>query len=100
MGFVGRQSCRQHGWRQTGLQVLLVLPLDHVQGAFAVVVLVLGTRAQRWPLGRAGRGGHGTGHHAVNTGSGGRGDAGRRSSVRFFSGWRTVGDRDIRDVHR
>lgn len=92
---VGGQSGRHHRRRQTGLQVLLVLPLDHVQGAFAVVVLVLGAGAQRGPLGRASGGGHGAGDHAVNAGRGGRGHSGRRSGVRFFRGRRSVGS--VRD---
>lgn len=96
MGFVGGQGGRHHRRRQTGLQVLLVLPLDHVQGAFAVVVLVLGAGAQRGPLGRTGGGGRGAGHHAVNAGPGGRGHSGRRSGVRFFRGRRPVGVRDHR----
>lgn len=69
--------------------LLVVLPLHHVHGPFAVVVLVLlGAGAQRRPLGRSGRSGHGTGHHAVD--AGGRGDAGRGTGVRFFRGRRTV----------
>lgn len=93
MGFVGGQRGRHHRWRQTGLQMLLlvVLPLHHVHGAFAVVVLVFGAGAQRRPLRGSGRGGHGAGHHAVD--AGGRGHAGRGSGVRFFRGRRTVGGR-------
>jgi len=96
---VGRQGGRHHRRRQTGLQVLLVLPLDHVHGAFAVVVLVLSAGAQRGPLGRASGGGHGAGDHAVNSGRGGRGHSGRRSGVRFFRGrWSVSGARDGRST--
>lgn len=76
----------------------MVLTLHNVHGAFAVVVLVLGAGAQRRPLRRSGRGGHGSGHHAVD--AGGRGHAGRRSGVRFFRGWRTVGGRGVRGCGR
>jgi len=100
VGFVGGQGGRQHRRRQTGLQMLLVLPLHHVHGALAVVVLMFRVGAQRGPLGRTGRGGHGAGHHAVDTGRGGRRHAWRRSGVRSFRGRRTVGDDrgGVRDV--
>lgn len=98
MGFIGRQGGGHHGRRQTRLQMLLVLPLDHIQGTFAVEVLmmVLGTGAKRRPLRGTGRGGHGASNHAVYAGGrGGRGDAGRRASVLLFRGWRTV-HKDVR----